>query len=972
MSSFQLLEDTTFILKRLILVNSAGHAYSEIMLDNHLAMFGSNNVGKTASLAATKLLLFPENNFRNCESKFRFVGDDGPYSGEASHGFYFPSSSSFLALEVKNDLGNFCMVLYRPAANTSVTRLDYNRVFIPVPYEQLRPLFWDEKSSEEGQFASEISVEKLLDFTKQNKGREISEPKRIAEVMFGSYGTAEGKFCVLPLKDISSDSISAFRDIYNLAFASASNSKETLPSAIAALIEMQRGRDKEKTDLNLNKTYLEYQELVKDKNRLVLLDSVSGEFNFLHGTHKSLNERIEEYSKNFHALHRWLRDSRNNIGPRVQENQVLVSSASEILAIQTNSLTELNKKEIYSKGQYELKEKEFIKKEKKLISWQMKMGAYHGQELTEILKILDEDIVGFDESIQALGSIEANVNTLAQKKAELQQKQRQYDNIELILKNESHQIWNQLSEHAVQVLNAIDPRLNSIAIELESSAKDTIEGFTNLFAFNESTGDFFLSNVLLDEHRFNSFDPNKTRIKNEEKLLNLKKEITKLRAKINELEGYLRQNINKVYTDEEKIKLIQKREQYQADRELLAEKEVIQAAYKDAKNECAELKLIWENISTEKHIQEIAFQEAEAIFNEHDTVRQQLQSHIEVFNDIQAQLRFANIERLLVPDTALIGIEEVVTALPQGHSQIKSQAFKLSDMAKGLNKEFDRFKDKFQRFMIDVPEIGIEAHTQDPSMMDFLAPLYKYAMIFSTLEYQKKDFSQKVTKHNNEIRAQVEEIVEANAQLQRQIKTINTQLNGHRVSNLSNITLDLETIKDFDSLRYTVEKYNVSGDTLPDESFYTSLLTFFGKNQNSNGRLKMVNLIKSIGYKYSINDGPLVSKSQSKGTTTTITAFVSSILLAEIKEVNTKVHLPIVVDEVAALDADNSEAVVKHISEQGFSIFCATPKFEAHIANCTGRHILIDQYRPDKVLLNTCQLHILPRHVSVFGGEDAD
>ncbi|MDO7413075.1 hypothetical protein Q5X48_14790 [Acinetobacter baumannii] len=971
MSSFELLEDTKFILKRLILVNSAGHAYSEIMLDNHLAMFGSNNVGKTASLAATKLLLFPENNFRNCESKFRFIGDDGPYSGEASYGFYFPSSSSFLALEVKNDLGNFCMVLYRPAANTSITRLDYNRVFIPVPYEQLRPLFWDETASEEGQFASEISVEKLLDFTKANKGKEISEPKRIAEVMFGSYGTAEGKFCVLPLKDISSDSISAFRDIYNLAFASASNSKETLPSAIAALIEMQRGRDKEKTDLNLNKTYEEYLELVKDKNRLVLLDSVSDEFNFLHATYKSLNERIEEYSTNFHALQRWLSDARSNIWPRIQENQELVSSASEILATHTKSLTELNKKEIYSKGQYELKEKEFIKREKKLISWQVKMGEYSGQELTEILSALDDDICGLDESIHALGSIEANVNTLAQKKAELQQKQRQHENIELILQNESHQLWKQLSEHAVQVLNTIDPRLNVAAIALETSAKDTIEDFTNLFSFRESTGNFFFNNTLLNEHRFISFDPNKTRIKNEEKLQILKKEITKVQAKIEELDGYLRQNINKAYTDEEKRKLIQKRDQYQADRELLAAKDIIQAAYKETKNECAELKLTWENTSIEKHIQERAFQEAEAIFNEYDTVRQQLQSHIETFNDIHAQLRFANIERLLVPDTVLAEIDEAVAALPQGHLQIKSQAFKLSDTAKSLNKEFDRFKDKFQKFMVDVSEVGIEAHIQDPSMMDFLVPIHKFATIFGTLEYQKKDFSQKVTKHNNEIRAQVEEIVEANAQLERQIKTINTHLNGHRVSNLSNITLELETIKDFDSLRYTVERYNVSGDTLPDEAFYTSLLTFFGKNQNANGRLKMVNLIKSISYKYSINDGPLVSKSQSKGTTTTITAFVSSILLAEIKEVNTKVHLPIVVDEVAALDADNSEAVVKHISEQGFSIFCATPKFEAHIANCAGRHILIDQYRPDKVLLNTCQLHILPRHVSIFGGEDA-
>ncbi|WP_336152403.1 hypothetical protein, partial [Acinetobacter sp. 99] len=71
-----------FILKRLVFINSAKHAYSELLLDQHLAMFGRNNNGKTASLAATKLLLFPENNFKHCYSKFGFEGKDGPYDSE--------------------------------------------------------------------------------------------------------------------------------------------------------------------------------------------------------------------------------------------------------------------------------------------------------------------------------------------------------------------------------------------------------------------------------------------------------------------------------------------------------------------------------------------------------------------------------------------------------------------------------------------------------------------------------------------------------------------------------------------------------------------------------------------------------------------------------------------------------------------------------------------------------------------------
>ena len=51
-------ETLNYILKRIVFVNSANHAYSEIRLDNHLALFGANNAGKTASLAATKLMLY--------------------------------------------------------------------------------------------------------------------------------------------------------------------------------------------------------------------------------------------------------------------------------------------------------------------------------------------------------------------------------------------------------------------------------------------------------------------------------------------------------------------------------------------------------------------------------------------------------------------------------------------------------------------------------------------------------------------------------------------------------------------------------------------------------------------------------------------------------------------------------------------------------------------------------------------------
>lgn len=62
-----------YSLNKIVLVNSASHAYSEIPIDEPLVLLGKNNRGKTSSLAATKLILYPEVNFNNCESKFNFT-----------------------------------------------------------------------------------------------------------------------------------------------------------------------------------------------------------------------------------------------------------------------------------------------------------------------------------------------------------------------------------------------------------------------------------------------------------------------------------------------------------------------------------------------------------------------------------------------------------------------------------------------------------------------------------------------------------------------------------------------------------------------------------------------------------------------------------------------------------------------------------------------------------------------------------
>ena len=66
-----------FVLKKLVLVDSAGFCYSEIELDKHTILLGEGNVGKSSLLNCIRLFLLPEVNFNKAKDKFNFKSSNG-------------------------------------------------------------------------------------------------------------------------------------------------------------------------------------------------------------------------------------------------------------------------------------------------------------------------------------------------------------------------------------------------------------------------------------------------------------------------------------------------------------------------------------------------------------------------------------------------------------------------------------------------------------------------------------------------------------------------------------------------------------------------------------------------------------------------------------------------------------------------------------------------------------------------------
>jgi hypothetical protein len=295
----------------------------------------------------------------------------------------------------------------------------------------------------------------------------------------------------------------------------------------------------------------------------------------------------------------------------------------------------------------------------------------------------------------------------------------------------------------------------------------------------------------------------------------------------------------------------------------------------------------------------------------------------------------------------------------------KNQATGLVGIAGSISKNHSMFHQKFTNFMRDIQLENLNPDFESYRLEEFGVYVDAYQMMFDNLVFEQRQLSNAVRGHNEAIRAQVNEIKESRKQLNRAVNTINQKLNQYQISNLSGIRLHLETIEEFDALDRALEHHVLSGDTLPEEDFYKSLMEFFNKHQVK-GRLKMAQLIKSINYRYKIDDVE-VTKSQSGGTTTTITSFVLSVLLNEIKVADSLVRMPIIVDEISALDAENAASTIRQIGEYGFSIFCATPEFTGYLVSEVGRYIYINQHRAKNYMDAECQWNIMPHHMNYWG-----
>ncbi|MGL6393910.1 hypothetical protein ACSZMV_07995 [Aeromonas veronii] len=944
-----------YILKRMVYVNSANHGYSEILLDEHLAMFADNNAGKTASLAGTKLLLYPEVNFNQCESKFKFEGKSGLFSKEDSYEFYFPDARSFVALEVQNPEGKFVMVLYK------MNNYQYGRFFVPVAYEVMRPLFWNEAANT---FAEDFSVQALAKFAREHDGIQVNERKVLIELMYEGFRHEKSKkrFCVLPLKDANTESIAAFSNIYQLAFDNTNTETQSLPQAIATLVEMGRGRAEEKVDADLTRINEDHATLVEKQNWLQALQNAKPRYERVRDSFAQIETDYEAYSIAYYTLENLLGKRQEEHVPLYQEASTHVDELRELDRTLTDQAKELDGQAKDAgttiknfSTQLTMKEAERLKTIEIISSYG---SSKSNKDIIEELQDFIAEQTKEHEELKEENGIKLSLERVIREKNLLIGK---LADVNTLIANTKLSFLDQLDQQAASALLSINRNFNGVVVSLTNEQKATINAFAGLFATDESNNLTFLGKPFGTQ--FRSYDARASAKAREQEKQDYEGQLSgcekSIKSKMEELakgkhanpEKMMAKCMENIKGAEEDISLVYGLEKLK--KEIAYFEQIIAA-------NIGKQKVVGEQLA---EIQEQQ-RKAKGDFNHWYAKLKELDCQKELFSIVTSSL--GRVRHVFQPREMTAAEVDALELPPMLSKELVNE---LDGLATTYSKNHQTFTGELRQLMTIITHPDVDLFMDYRTTEDFARIVKAYEHTFTTLDYDMAQLLTEVRAHNQFVGNQLSELRDAKLYLMNFINDINKELNDKHVSNLSEIKLVLKTNPSFEQMLSTLDKVNIQDDSMLDDKFYLTLAQFVEAYFNKKTRrLKMHDIISSIKYNYVLAEtGEMVTKSQSGGTTSTITAFVLSVLLKRVTPDYVALRMPIIVDEISTLDFKNTSATILQIAKHGFSIFCATPAFSSFIAQKVGRWVQIDHVKVQAPQVSKCHMNILPWDVQAFG-----
>ncbi|MFI2818050.1 hypothetical protein [Vreelandella piezotolerans] len=936
----------TFRFKQLIFVNSAAYAYTQIRIDQHTALFGENNLGKTSMLNALKLFLLPEVNFRNCGNKFNFRGTNGKlYDGMASFRYYFPEDRAFIILEAENSHDDFCIVLHRGGATD---KMEYARMVVPCPYAELEPLFWDVKSGADGGIGAPVesmTLQGVKTALREMGGEPLSDGKTIQERLFTNqpYNKKAGRFSLLPLRNgAGKREMDAWRKLVHLAFDISASNDRTLPDTLATIIEGQKSRKQEELNLDLNAIVEEANQLREEGDRITRIRNASDNWMTFHEQFLHEQQLRGQTAKAYADLHDSVAVEEERLTEALGTASNNLSNAENRAEALERIKLESSKAVTQTSARVEAKTEQEASLRKDINAGNATLNEFPaGMPRQEIIENLEEHIAEQLKDIEGYNNKAVAQQEYSLTCQRLEKNTRQAKHLEEQLTNRAPTLLDVLSVRDASILFSLNRSLGTTHGTLTPEQKQAFVQFSQ--QFHSEDGHLMLGHpperIALGDIPHQRYDAEQTHQAMQNNLDKLNETIARDQNRRDKLR-------EEATLGPEEIA----RRRNQAEKELSKaqdDKNALNAL--DANNQKLEaLEGELRELEAKLGEQKRQHEQAETDWNEAEDQRKTIRRTQKTLQEQAQQIR--SIQQRLDrigkdANNILEGRHKVLTPTPCEVSEANIEALEqdVDKLSTLRNKVHELLRQLLARSILS--NANSQAHLSSftgDQVADFHDQL---KAVFDNLDTQEANYRHQVDRHNKTTHSQVEILRTAKEQVSAFMSRINAEMGQFSISDLEEVRVDYRLHPRFEQLLTDLDKADLLSDELQDSKVYEQLKAFQADFFNADARrtgilLSLDKILASVHYKYrKRGEEGWTTNAQSNGTTMMITTNLLSVLMSRLMDGDAQVTMPLVMDEFGSLATRNMRTARQMAEQHGYCLFVANPNRDSKITQVLSNYV---------------------------------
>ncbi|MDP0588268.1 MAG: hypothetical protein QS748_03335 [Candidatus Endonucleobacter bathymodioli] len=935
-----------YTLKRIALFHSSQAAYVTFPIDQSATLTGGNNKGKSSALRAIKFFLLPEVNLNHMERKFAFVGKNGAYDTPSSFKHYFPTNRSFLILEGENTAGPYCQVLHQGREQFS-----YERIFVPVAYQEIENIFWhDDETANGGQGSpTECTHAQAWEKLKAMGGIRINTRASLRDALYTreTPTNSETRYCMFPIPGKATDAhVESLRALLNLVFGV---SKDHLPLAVATLIDQSlSGSSDNKIQIDLARITDEHQLLRGQENHLRTLRRLQPHWKALQSLTLRFHVRHEDIKKRYathYAQAAHLKEKATLEYAPVSEKQSGLREENKKIRAE---ISEAKTQQSVITGQLKNQREQLARMQQSERQYRDLRGQYASLEGLDT----DDDIIAYLKTDEQGGLSTAQDRLKAATNAQEMtiQQNRNFERraviVEEIKQWEDAQqknvdpLLDQIDPETAGVLISLNPKLANVRVDIQPDDRATLDRFGHLFS--EVHGQLQIKSVAIPGVSHQAYCP-------DDAASNALAQPASLRKKRDNLDGKISAAVKFLSSSaadrlEQVAKLKDKIKDIENDISVLRAGEPLKQQVED------EVRRVTES--------EGELEKAESTL---DSVSKRYTSNtgnLKKTSDEVLRLEEC-MEKAAMTTQKLKSIatqsSQLLREPLEGPSQLPSDTdvdpmalhketeVISTDISSLMQLQYDAYQ--YARQLSDA-EIGNTESLSDGTIKlgtKEYDDIYRiYAGEFDNIDGLDKKLRQAIAAHNHTTSTQMKIIQKMESAVKSFGDAINAEVADVKISDLDSFQVKLVTEGRFSSLCRDLKKQDAPTaiDTMLSEDFYNGLQAFcteFLATRAGQARMDMTKIIKGVEFIYQKNGVP-EKKPQSDGTTSMVNAILLSVLMRRMTPSDVKIRMPIMFDEAGTIDHNNFPALVKSVEEHGYALFAAAPNLSMVMARDIGIH----------------------------------